>query len=302
MTDFDSAAAAFTPMFSTSAKDTTAFHTSSAPLDFPCLPASLLDQAPEYEYSVHTRMNVFKTCNYSSYIPSFTATANNTFLLAPRNSTLPMESTSDFDDAVLAANVSGLTSLTGPLVAALADAGPPVLHPGYAANMTQQHRQGQRLSLEDDDMYEAQSGSSRAVQGSRDAFGANNPPYGHIKPALHAHCSFTTMAATAGFSASHFNPELRRLSTGAGPGPNRGPSRDPVVPRQNVGRARLMSWKSGRADAGEQKRPWSSPDSRDVQIHFCSVEPNINLLPGAESGASHDGENNARGTNFNTDA
>ncbi|TKY89739.1 hypothetical protein EX895_001524 [Sporisorium graminicola] len=164
MTDFDSAAAAFTPMFSTSAKDTTAFHTSSAPLDFPCLPASLLDQAPEYEYSLHTRMNVFNTCNYNADIPSFTPAANCTFLLAPRNSTLPMASTSDFDDAVLAANASDLTYLTGPSVAALADAGPPVLHPGYAPNMIQQLRHDQRLSLECDDVYKAKSGPSRAVQ------------------------------------------------------------------------------------------------------------------------------------------
>lgn len=48
-TDFDAdlAAAAFAPLFNS---DTTSLETSSAPLSFPALPASLLDDAPEYEY------------------------------------------------------------------------------------------------------------------------------------------------------------------------------------------------------------------------------------------------------------
>lgn len=45
--DADLAAAAFAPIFSSN--DATALDT-SAPLSFPVLPASLLDEAPEYEY------------------------------------------------------------------------------------------------------------------------------------------------------------------------------------------------------------------------------------------------------------
>lgn len=53
--DFDAnlATAAFAPIFTSSANGTngtSSFDASSAPLSFPVLPASLLDEAPEYEY------------------------------------------------------------------------------------------------------------------------------------------------------------------------------------------------------------------------------------------------------------
>lgn len=54
--DFDAnlAAAAFAPMFSSN--DATGLDDPSAPLSFPVLPASLLDEAPEYEYVSSNRL------------------------------------------------------------------------------------------------------------------------------------------------------------------------------------------------------------------------------------------------------
>ncbi|SPO32744.1 related to CRZ1 - activator of stress genes [Ustilago trichophora] len=332
-TDFDAdlAAAAFAPMFSSN--EATTLDT-SVPLSFPVLPASLLDEAPEYEYSVHTRLNVFEASDYGAEIPSFTfaedgtplldgsteyglwstslgvdagdLSASSAFaypdeelalieanrletqprtadlhiaqyklpeesfdlssdsLLAPRSNTLNLASTSASNDALLGANVSGLTNLAGSSAAALAEGAPSVLHPGPAANQLQQRQpqqQQQRLSLDADDMYESQAGPSRGLQRSRDALSANNSPYGRGRPTLQAQRSFTNMGATAGFSPPNFNPELRRLSTGGGVGTMRGPSRDPVVPSQNVGRARLMSWQSGRAYSGEHDWQSNFPDS-----------------------------------------
>ncbi|CDS00453.1 hypothetical protein [Sporisorium scitamineum] len=336
--DFDAnlAAAAFAPMFSSN--DATGLDDSSAPLSFPVLPASLLDEAPEYEYSVHTRLNVFEATDFGADIPSFSFADNGTplldgtaeyalwstglgveagnlaassafsypndelalidsnsrletqprtaghfdpfarpeesfdarseSLLAPRNA-LPLASSSSnaSANALLGSNVSSdLTSLPGSSAAGLVDGAPSVLHPGPSSNQLHQRQPQpaatQRVSLEGDEMYESQAGPSRGLNRPRDALLNANSPYGRVRPTLQAQRSLSNINTAASFSPQGFNPELRRLSTGAGAG--RGPSRDPVVPSQNVGRARLMSWQSGRAHSGEQD--WQSSNLADSAL------------------------------------
>ncbi|KAJ1018072.1 hypothetical protein NDA16_004941 [Ustilago loliicola] len=373
-TDFDAdlAAAAFAPMFGSSATDTTVFDGSSAPLSFPVLPASLLDEAPEYEYSVHTRMNVFEASNYGADIPSFTFAEDGTplldsateyglwstglgidagdlsgssafaypeddpalmdpssrldtqprtadfhipqyknnldlstrfddsfdlssdSLLAPRNA-IPPASTSNTGDALFGANATGMSHMAaGSSAAGLADGPPSVLQPVASQMQQRQLQQSQQLSLDGDDMYESQAGPSRGLHRTRDALLANNSPYGHGRSELQPHRSFTNMATAAGFSPPGFNPELRRLSTGAGlGGAAQGPSRDPVVPSQNAGRARLMSWQSGRAHPSEQDWHSNFPDAgagmgADAGFAHGMPDPNgMAMHPGSGGGMMH---------------
>ncbi|CBQ69728.1 conserved hypothetical protein [Sporisorium reilianum SRZ2] len=333
--DFDAnlAAAAFAPMFSSN--DATGLDDPSAPLSFPVLPASLLDEAPEYEYSVHTRLNVFEATDFGTDIPSFNFADDGTPLLdgtaeyalwstglgvdagdltassafsypnddlalidnasrldtqprtaghfdlssrpddsfdvssdslpAPRNA-LPLASTSTAGHVLLGPNVSsGLSSLPGSSAAGLADGAPSVLQP--ASNSLHQRQPGQRLSLEGDDMYDSQAGPSRGLNRPRDALLSATSPYARGRPPLQAQRSLNNIGAAANFSPQGFDPELRRLSAGqgvAGVGAGRGPGRDPVVPSQNVGRARLMSWQSGRAYSGEHD--WQSGNLADSAL------------------------------------
>lgn len=163
-------------------------------------------------------------------------------------------------DALLGSSSSGLNNLAGTSPADLVDAAPSVLAAGPAATnhlhqRPPQQSTPQKLSLETDELYESHAGPSRGIQRAREALSAANSPYARDRPALHAHRSFHNLSGPAAFSPPDFIPELRRLSTGgvyAIGGAARAPSRDPVVPSQNVGRARLMSWQSGRVFSGEQ--------------------------------------------------
>lgn len=198
------------------------------------------------------------------HVPQYTRTED-TFdlsgdgLLAPRTNALLASNSSD---GLLAPNASGFNNIAGSSAAGLVEGTPSVLQAAPTANPMQQQRQLQqdhRLSLEADDMYESQAGPSRgSLQRSRDALSTNSTPYGRGRPMLHQARSYTNMGSAANFSPPDFNPELRRVSTG---GPLRGPSRDPVVPSQNVGRARLMSWQSGRAFPPEQDWQSNLPES-----------------------------------------
>ncbi|GAC98362.1 potential zinc finger protein [Pseudozyma hubeiensis SY62] len=323
--DPDLAAASLAPIFGTA--DSTLIDTSATPFSFPALPASLLDEAPEYEYSVHTRLNVFEASEYGE-VPSFSFADDGTPLLdaateyglwstglgglddgnlanssafpyphddlavldsnrldtQPRTaahldlSSRPENSFGPSQEVVLAPRntttlpppgavgeglVSGANNLSGPSAAGLVDSAPSVLAAGPAASQMyqrpHQHAMAKRSSLEGDDLYKSQAGPSRGLHRSRDAHSAANSPYGRGRPALHPQRSLHNLPAAAGFSPPELNPDLRRLSTGgggvgnSGVGAVRGPSRDPMVPSQNVGRARLMSWQSGRAYSGEQE-------------------------------------------------
>jgi hypothetical protein len=192
------------------------------------------------------------------------------------------------DEALLAgSNATGLSNMHASPSAGLADGAPPpsVLHPGPAAEHMQPQvsLQPQRLPLDADSMYESQAGPSRhGLQRSRDALSATNSPYGRGRPGLQPQRSFNNMAASAGFSPPGFNPELRRLSTGGSGTPARS-GRDPVVPSQNIGRARLMSWQHGQAMPGESDWQSGFPDA-------------------GSSGMSADGGFGTRGVHAMTDA
>lgn len=205
---------------------------------------------------------------------SFDASSDS--LLAPRIAVPFASSSNSAANNLLAAGGSNLNTMAGSSMGGLMDAAPSVLHPGPAANQLQQQRQPHQSAA--DEMYDSQAGPSRGLQRSREALLSANSPYGRGRPTLQAQRSLNNLNTAASFSPQGFNPELRRLSTGGaavgGVAAVRGPSRDPVVPSQNIGRARLMSWQSGRAYSGEQD--WQSGNLADP-----------GLVGGANGGAAH---------------
>ncbi len=142
------------------------------------------------------------------YLPQY----KNTLDLAsrPDESFDPTALASTNGDGVLAPNAAGLTNLAGSSSAGLVESAPSVLQAGPTANQLQQRQlqQGQRLSLEADDMYESQAGPSRGLQRSRDALSASNSPYGRVRPSLQGARSFHNLGAAAGSLRPNSTPNF----------------------------------------------------------------------------------------------
>ncbi|PWY97123.1 hypothetical protein BCV70DRAFT_81185 [Testicularia cyperi] len=286
-------------------------------LSFPALPASLLDEAPEYEFSEHTRLSVFEATAYSGDIPALTFAADGTPILdgaseygfwstatagidgqdfgstaalgytddvfgigmtsstpvkadmLPRSvdyQTSPYKAGGDLarpDDLLNASSdsqllpqsqnafaqatsgASGEAALTAaPNAMTLPPEAPPsVLYPGPEASLSQP-----RLSVGNDEMYESQAGPSRVLlRRSHESFTTNSSPHPYGRSTPQSRGFFGSGTSPNGFAVD------RRMSNGGRPA-----GRDPVVPSQNGGRARLMSWQSSRMSGAGGEGDWQS--------------------------------------------